>query len=212
MIKKFETVIFPHKEFWKFYAIKKKIFPIQICLEHLPSKGTLVDLGCGNGLFTGLLAISHPDLTITGIDDDENKINLAKKVFKNFSNIQFLKSDIVKISFPSANHFSLIDVLYLIPFDLQKEILKRIFNALPANGGLIIKEMDTKPAIKYMFNWLQETISVKIIRRTLGSRFYFRSCDSMLSVLESVGFSDIGVIPIDSGYWYPHIIYKASKR
>lgn len=212
MIKEFEDIISNHKKFKKFYSIKKKIFPIKKCIEFFPDSGRLIDLGCGNGIFAGLLSLYYPNLEIIGIDDDERKINEASTVFKNLKNIRFLKNDITKTDFPEGDHFSLFDVLYLIPYNIQAEILSKINKSMTRDGILIIKEMDRKPFYKYLFNILQETISVKLIKITLGNKFYFRNSDCMIDLLKKDGFVRIEVVRIDRGYLYPHIIYRASKN
>jgi len=207
---KTEKIIFKDKRFLKFYKIKEKIFPIYRLLEFFPNQGKLVDLGCGNGLLSGILALNYPKLEVLGIDADKEKIKLAKKTF-NFDNISFIENDIVNFDYPSADYFSLIDVLYLIPFYFQDKIIKKISNKIKKdNGILIIKEMSKCPFYKYLFNYLQEIFSVKIIKRTIGSKFYFRDVKEMKNLLTKHGFK-VSITKLDKGYLYPHILYKASK-
>lgn len=209
-MKEFEDIISTYPEFKRFYSIKKRIFPIASCVAQFPDQGTLVDLGCGNGLFAGLLAKSRPGLSILGIDDDDKKIQLANQVFGSFQNISFRKGNIVEIDYPRGDHYSLIDVLYLIPYPLQEAIIDKISNLIPVHGELIIKEMDKKPRIKYLFNMFQETLSVKILNITLGSKFYFRDTPHMIDLLEKRGFM-VETVRMDRGYMHPHVLYKAKK-
>jgi len=58
---------------------------------------------------------------------------------------------------------------------------------------------------------LQETLAVKIIGFTLGSRFHFQSREKFTALLDRLGF-DVEVVPQHKGYWYPHILYLAKKR
>ncbi|MFN7701743.1 MAG: class I SAM-dependent methyltransferase [Deltaproteobacteria bacterium] len=39
----------------------------------------LVDVGCGHGVLTALLAVGFPDRTVTGIDPDARKIDWARR-------------------------------------------------------------------------------------------------------------------------------------
>jgi len=61
---------------------------------HLPDKGTALDFGCGNGVFTDLIKEALPNWDVYGCDISENAINNAKERFKNCS---FFVSDNSKI-------------------------------------------------------------------------------------------------------------------
>ncbi len=209
MKEKFERIIEKNEEFLKFYNIKKRIFPVYKLLNFFPDNGKLVDLGCGNGIFPALLALKHPHMKIVGIDDDERKIQMAKELFT-FNNLSFIRKNIIEMDIPEATHFSLIDVLYLIPFEHQEMLIKKISEKID-NGLLLIKEMDKKPFYKYLFNYFQEFLSVKILKRTLGGKFFFRSVEDLVSLLSRYGFKT-EIIRLDKGYLYPHILLKALKQ
>jgi transposase len=83
------------------------------------------------------------------------------------------------MDYPNGDIFTLIDVLYLIPFAKLVEFLSR-------------------------------NLTVKIIGFTLGGRFYFRSRDEYLKILNDLGFK-VNSIKLDSGYLYPHILYLCKK-
>lgn len=151
-----------------YIKIKLKICPL-LCLEQFfPKEGQVVDLGCGNGLFPLILKLGSDKRHIIGIDLDEGKINLAKKIFLNESHMTFYKGNIIKSDYPQGNAFSLIDVLYLIPYQFHEIILKKIVSSLKPGGVLVLKEMDTKPKWKYLWNYFQETLAVKLFGFTLG--------------------------------------------
>ncbi|MGB3863897.1 MAG: hypothetical protein WA915_17620, partial [Candidatus Aminicenantaceae bacterium] len=100
--------------------------------------------------------------------------------------------------------------LYLIPYDKQELILQKCYQSLQPGGILIIKEMDTAPRWKYAWNLFQETFAVKLIGFTLGERFYFQSQKDYKGILQRIGFS-VKPVPLDKGYWYPHIVYVCTK-
>ena len=112
--------------------------------------------------------------------------------------------------YPLGDVITLVDVLYLIPYDKQKIILQKCHQSLPQGGTLIIKEMDTRPRWKYVWNLLQETLAVKLIGFTLGERFFFRSQGEYLKILGQIGFT-VKPVQLDKGYWYPHIVYICKK-
>jgi len=146
-----------------------------------------------------------------GFDLDEKKVAIARTIFKNRQGTNFWVGDVVHADYPDADVVTIIDVLYLLPLEAQKEVLGKCCRALPPGGLLAIKEMDTRPRWKYVWNIVQETLAVKIIGFTLGGRFHFQSRETMTALLDRLGF-DVEVVPLDRGYAYPHILYLARKR
>ncbi len=195
-----------------FYTRTKfKICPLLPIEPLLPRAGRVLDLGCGNGLFAAILKLGSPERTIVGFDLDEKKIDSARAAFKDWEGMDFSVGDLIHSDYPSADIITIIDVLYLIPPDAQEAILRKCHAALPAGGVLAVKDMDTRPRWKYAWNTVQETLAVKIIGFTLGSRFYFQSRENFTALLQKIGF-EVEVVPLDKGYWYPHILYLAKKR
>jgi 2-polyprenyl-3-methyl-5-hydroxy-6-metoxy-1,4-benzoquinol methylase len=195
-----------------FYTrVKFKICPLLPIEPLLPPKGRVLDLGCGNGLFAAILKLGSPERTITGFDLDEKKIEVARATFKDWTGMDFSVGDLIKSDYPSADIITIIDVLYLIPPEAKESILRKCHAALPPGGILAVKDMDTRPRWKMAFNKLEETLAVKIIGFTLGSRFHFQSREVFAALLEKTGF-DVEVVPLHKGYWYPHILYLAKKR
>jgi 2-polyprenyl-3-methyl-5-hydroxy-6-metoxy-1,4-benzoquinol methylase len=193
-----------------YLRIKLRICPLLQLEGHFPEEGTIIDLGCGNGLFPNILSLGSPERRITGIDLDKNKIETAEQTKAPDSQTTYQMGDVVETDYPQGDVFTLVDVLYLIPYDKHEIILKKCYRSLPKGGTLIVKEMDTAPRWKYAWNFFQETLAVKLIGFTLGERFYFRSQKGYVEILQRIGFS-VKPIPMHSGYWYPHIAYICTK-
>jgi 2-polyprenyl-3-methyl-5-hydroxy-6-metoxy-1,4-benzoquinol methylase len=195
-----------------YLRIKFKICPLLAVEPHVPLRGRVVDLGCGNGLFAALMNLGSAERRVTGYDLDPKKIRVAEdlKEANAWTNLDFRLGNIITQDYPQADVFTLIDVLYLIPVSDQNAVLRRCARALPPGGLLLIKDMDTRPRWKYAWNFFQETLAVKVVGFTLGSRFHFRSCPDFLTVLSSLGF-ETTVVPLDRGTWYPHILYLCRK-
>jgi 2-polyprenyl-3-methyl-5-hydroxy-6-metoxy-1,4-benzoquinol methylase len=193
-----------------YLKIKLKICPLIALEPHFPREGTIIDLGCGNGLFPNILSLGSPDRQVIGIDLDRKKIDVANQTKAPDSHITYQEGDVVEAEYPLGDVFTLVDVLYLIPFDKHEIILQKCHRSLPPGGTLIIKEMDTAPRWKYIWNFFQESLAVKLIGFTLGERFFFRSQEDYLGILKGIGFS-VKPVPMHSGYWYPHIAYICTK-
>jgi 2-polyprenyl-6-hydroxyphenyl methylase/3-demethylubiquinone-9 3-methyltransferase len=193
-----------------YLKIKLKICPLLQLEAYFPRQGTIIELGCGNGLFSNILSLGSSERQVIGLDLDEKKIHVANETKTQGAQTTYQIGDVVCADYPQGNVISLIDVLYLIPFDNQELMLRKCYQSLPPGGTLIIKEMDTKPRWKYAWNLLQETLAVKLIGFTLGERFYFRSQSDYMEILQRLGFS-VKPIALHSGYWYPHIAYISTK-
>ncbi len=196
--------------FRAYLKIKLKICPLIALEDFFPEKGSIVDLGCGSGLFPKILSLGCPERRIFGLDLDKRKIEAANQSESRDLNITYRVGDVVEADYPKGNVFSLVDVLYLIPYDKQEVILRKCYQTLPEGGILVVKEMDTRPRLKYLWNLFQEMLAVKLIGFTLGEKFFFRSQEDYLNILRQLGFS-VKTIPLHSGYWYPHIAYICTK-
>ncbi len=189
--------------------MRMKTVPWDVILDNFPSGHTLIDVGCGHGLFINLLYSKKSGFEkYIGIDAADNKIKLARQTEND--HISFYHTDLFDLQ-EAADVYSFFDVLYLIPYDDQERIIKHIYQKLPDHGYLVIKEIDTKPRWKFYVNRLQETISVKLAKITLGEKFYFRSENEFKNLLKYAGFT-VKVVKIDEGYLHPHILYICKKH
>lgn len=193
-----------------YLRIKLRICPLIALETHFPQEGKIIDLGCGNGLFSNILSLGSSERQIIGLDLDEKKIDVANKTKIRGAQITYQIGNVMDTDYPRGDVFTLVDVLYLIPYDKHEIILQKCHRSLPPGGTLIIKEMDTKPRWKYVWNLFQETFAVKLIGFTLGERFFFRSQEDYLGILKGIGFS-VKPVPMHSGYWYSHIAYICTK-
>jgi 2-polyprenyl-3-methyl-5-hydroxy-6-metoxy-1,4-benzoquinol methylase len=183
--------------------------PWQKMTGHIPKGRHLVDIGCGHGLFLNLLELTgsrHEKLT--GFDPDERKIAVA------------LRSASGRLSFVSgsadqwpdgADTYTLMDVLYLVPFAVQEELISAIHTKLPVGGHLVIKELDTRPLAKFVFAYCEELVMVRLLKATLGTKFYFRSSAQFKELAERSGFR-AEVIDLQRGYLHPHVMLVCRKE
>jgi ubiquinone/menaquinone biosynthesis C-methylase UbiE len=93
----------PHKDEW---ALRTKSYlRFREYLSHKTSKLNILDLGCGNGWFTGQLSkdFNH---NYFGVDINLNELEQAARVFNN-DNTRFIYADIFSTSLP-ANTFDVV--------------------------------------------------------------------------------------------------------
>src|SRR5215475_11181149 len=97
--------------------LRIQICPFEKLLPHVPADSTLLDIGCGGGLFLGLLALGDPTLCATGVDASSDAINCAISMANKsrLSGIKFYCADSIE-TWPTERYtvVSLIDVLHHI--------------------------------------------------------------------------------------------------
>lgn len=195
-------------DFVRFYTC-----PFVEIKKFVPQEGTIVDLGCGTGIFLNMLGINSSNNTqLIGFDKDRKKLKLAAESVNANSKIKFLEGDIGNDDFnpPGAKCFTFIDSLYYLAPKQKIKVLSKCFNALDEGGMIIIKDIAKAFNLKFIWLYLQEFIMVKVLRFTSGSGLYFENARQQAALLEKVGFS-VKMFDLSKGYLYPHIMYVAYK-
>lgn len=108
------------------------------------SPGTIVDLGCGPGLWLELFdEVSDSNCKLIGIDSDENAINRARELSSNWSNqSDFFELDIVSdsSSLPKADIFLAFNIF---PFlDEPATFINSLKDKLNPGGKIVIRQYD----------------------------------------------------------------------
>lgn len=107
---------------------------------NLRGSEAVLDIGCGDGKVTALIASSLPEGSVTGIDSSASMIALAKKKFptSKYPNISFVQADASMLSF--ENQFDLAfsnAVLHWIPD--QAPVLRGVRTALKPYGRIFFQ-------------------------------------------------------------------------
>jgi 2-polyprenyl-3-methyl-5-hydroxy-6-metoxy-1,4-benzoquinol methylase len=135
-------------------TIRWRICPLRTIAVLAPKRGVIVDLGCGHGLFAQLLARQAPSRTVIGIDLDTRKIALAQQL--KLPNLRFVAGDVAEADLPPAEAVTILDVFYLVPYDIQERLLVACAAKLTPDGVIVLKEMAEKPRWKVWLNWLRK--------------------------------------------------------
>ena len=145
-----------------------------ILSQILPALGDRVlEVGCGNGNFTELLAPHCSELT--AIDLNSEYIALARQRLKAQPQVKFRVGDITNLAWQSEfDTVVMLDVLEHIPKDL--DLLISLYQALARGGRLAIKV----PAL----SWLYGSLDLAIAHQ----RRYNRS--NLTQAIAQAGFTD----------------------
>lgn len=99
---------------------------------------SIVDLGCGKGVFTLELARRFPKARVVGLDTDAEQVRINNEIArrKGINNVEFVVQDILKMSYESEFDLALsVDNLEHIENDV--EALRGIRRSLKPGGKLV---------------------------------------------------------------------------
>ncbi len=135
----------------------------QVFHELVPMKGNILDAGCGYGFMSYMLGFASAQREITGIDFDEEKIEVANHCFSRTEKINFFHADITAFEFENYDAIIISDVLHYLQPDQQQQVMRRAINHLNPGGSLIIRDGDKDVREKHKRTELTEFFSTKFL-------------------------------------------------
>ena len=194
-----------------FVKLRWCLGPAQSIDEKIPGSGSVLDIGCGHGLFSLALACAKGERRILAIDPSSVKLEIAARAGRKLSNAEFLCNSPEDVHDEKFSVILLIDVLYLLPYEHKLTLLRRCRNLLASGGTLIVKATDTHPAWKYAVTYAQEKF-MTWAGLTLGSGgLHFLSCQQNNALLNQAGF----ITALHHlRHWtpYPHVLFIARHQ
>jgi 2-polyprenyl-3-methyl-5-hydroxy-6-metoxy-1,4-benzoquinol methylase len=207
--------------FFRKYSIPLKIFlfvrwlrtPYQKFVEHLPEKGTCLDLGCGHGLLTITAAVRKKDLSVIGIDHDGARLGWWGKARRKPANLSFICESFVDYLLrpgQKERHSALlaIDVFHYFDYSMQETMIEGITRSLGETGVFIMREINPESGVSSGFNYLYERIVTRI-GFTKGENVFLRTVAAWKSLL-SRNFS-VEAIPCAS-LPFSDVLFVCRKR
>lgn len=180
--------------------------------RHVPRSGTVVELGCGHGLFSNLMALRSPARKVIGIDLSPEKIEWAQSTVGSRKNIRFLSGDMFEAELPPCDAIAIVDVLYLMPAELQRRILSFCRQNLKPGGLLVWKAQERRPRWKFAWTYFQEILGTAV-GMTIGKqgRMCFMSREEALRSLEGSGF-DPEAVDMKTRLPYSDVLYLGKPQ
>lgn len=175
----------------------------------IPKSGTILDLGCGEGIFTNYVALASSKRKIIGIELDKQRIIEADHGLKN---VTFKYGDATKFDVPQVDTIIMFHLLHhLSSFKSQEDLIKKCAEKLPKRGKLIIVEVEPKFSFKYLLAFFTDHFLVPwIFEKRLHSPIYFRSREDWISLLKNNGLS-CKVTSADKNKPFSHVIFNCQK-
>lgn len=184
--------------------------PLERIAKLVSKEGVVVDLGCGDGLFTNYLALNSAKRKVIGIEINPQRLKEAEKGIKN---VKFKGGDILKAEIPPADTILLIHVLHhLSSYQQQIQILKQCQTKLRKNGKLIIVEIVKRPFLKYLLTWFVDVVIFSILfeGKKINSQIFYRDEKGWKELLKELGFSVVAQRAA-KGKPFSHMIFSCRK-
>lgn len=152
----------------------------------VPRVGTVVDVGCGFGLFAAILALASPERSVVGLDLDAQKIARGNAIFAGVPTMR-LAVGTAEDALPPCDAVVFYDVLHHLRDTTIERALSAAYAALRPGGRIIVKENDTAPRWKRAVAEVQETVAV-FGGITKSDPWKFRDRDGWSGALAAAGF------------------------
>jgi 2-polyprenyl-6-hydroxyphenyl methylase/3-demethylubiquinone-9 3-methyltransferase len=175
-----------------FLKIRWALTPYSKMEKHVPEVGAILDLGCGHGLLSLLMASESREREVLGVDHDDGRIDLANSAKDRMDKgrTTFKKGDFtIPTHSTSYSGVTLIDVMHYFPFETQVKTLRSAFTALKPEGKLILREVDTQGGVMSHFNKFYEKIATGVgFTQSKESSLFFRTRYEWEALLRELGF------------------------
>ena len=190
---------------WEFARVKLRRDPVyrtMVCAGLLPSGGTLLDVGCGQGLTLALLADARRAFDrgawpaecappprydrMVGIEIRPRVAALARRALG--ADAEIIEADASRLSVTTCRAVLVFDVLHLMRREQQEALLTTLSHALVPDGMMLVREADASAGPRF------HTVSaVNRLKAMFTGRwrqpFHFRTTADWTACFERLGFS-----------------------
>jgi|GEM_PF-3717464 2-polyprenyl-6-hydroxyphenyl methylase/3-demethylubiquinone-9 3-methyltransferase len=186
-------------------------FPVDAVLDALPAEGHFVSIGCGHAATEIAALLRHPKLQCTALDPDGAKLAHTRRAAAD------LPLTVIEGVVPPPGPFDaalIVDVLYLLTPAETAALFAALQCALRPGSRLVLKEMDTKPRTKYLWNRMQEFLALRVFRLTRHRHGAcgLRPAHELVGELDQAGFQVLRSESLHGGWLHPHHLIVAVRR
>ena len=103
----------------------------------LPREGNITELGCGYGFATYMFHFTGWKRTITAVDADDEKIDVANNCYSKNEQVNFVGADVMKFQIEKSDAFVINEKNLMFSQDNMKLLLKKCQDNLNEGGRII---------------------------------------------------------------------------
>lgn len=180
---------------WESFYLRTRwrLCPFELIESCIPSKGRILDFGCGYGMLSNFLAERSSERSVVGIDMNPTRMEVASRSVFNRKNIHFHLGDVGSLEVSSFEAAAMTDVLHHIRDDQVEILLRKIHRCLGEDGLLAILDVDRKPFWKFCITYsIDSLLNPK-------DRLWYRPLGRLEEILKSSGFQTEKIIRADWG-------------
>jgi ubiquinone/menaquinone biosynthesis C-methylase UbiE len=151
-----------------------------IAKMQIPSNAAVLDVGCGSGWATRLIATRAVQGHVIGIDVSDEMIRVACDQSKGFPNLEFKVASAESLPFDDAmfsHAFSMESLYYYADIEAAAREIRRVLQP----GGLFVTVVDLYKENEPSHQWI-DNLKVPV---------HLLSADDYRALLERVGFSNV---------------------
>ncbi len=149
-------------------------------LMAIPSGASVVDVGCGSGWATRLMATKASDGRVVGIDISDEMIKLARESSTSFPNVEFRVAGAEKLPFGDGEFSHAFSMESLYYYADMESALREIWRVLKP-GGIFVCVVDLYEENKPSHQWVEQ---LQVPVQLLSSATY-------RSLFEAAGFVNV---------------------
>lgn len=180
-------------------------------VPRIAADARVLDVGTGRGQFAVLLAVDSAARTVTGLDWDAEKVELARRAAEGLAGVTFAAADLRTddLAGPAVDAVLLLDVLHYLPPDAQDRILRAAAARLSAGGTLWVRDADAAAGWRFRLTALEEWLFTGLgVNR--GAGLYFRPAAELCRVLETAGL-EARAEPMWEGTPFANVLVTARR-
>lgn len=163
----------------------------------------ILEVGCGTGFLTELLAREYPQAHILALDIAPEMIKVAQAKLGHFHQITYLAADGENLQLGETGHFDLIvSNLVFQWFAAYGQPFARYSQALQTGGDFLFSTLGEGTFLE-LYACLAQLTWPEVDRQPLCNPAPFISKEHLKAVMEQVGFQEIKVIEYTKQEYFP---------
>ena len=214
------------KHAWHFARGKLRHDPVYFSLFRqglLPDRGSLLDLGCGQGMLLSLLKAAKQQyhaglwprdwpappshLACRGIDSSANRVQTARRALGEDSQVD--RCDLRDLDFPPCSAIVILDVLFYLGETEQERVMDKVAAALEPGGLLLLRETDAGAGLAFHVTKCGERLAAAL-RGSFRQQLRYRSAAGWTAELAGRGFA-VDAQPMSRGTPFANVLFVARK-